>query len=284
MDAWGVTDGYWDVAGEWHTTDEDVRQALLEAMGAEGDGPRGRRTGRSATARPTTSSPSARCCSRTVRNCRPWPSSRRTCPSATTSSYPRTAARPPGSSSPPAPARRRPRLGLVGPALCAALRLDVGYRGPRRPEGPRPLDRFARRRRRPRQPAAREPANAPPAAQPVLPGQPALPERSLRPGGRRPGCDARRGDLAAADGAGRALTGRARLERNEVMALKLTLLERIFNALGEEAGGEPFRRWLAVQGPAPPALGPVLRPRRDPRPVVVDMAGRAQAPFEPRGR
>ena len=28
MDAWGVTDGYWDVAGEWHTTDDDVRAAL----------------------------------------------------------------------------------------------------------------------------------------------------------------------------------------------------------------------------------------------------------------
>ena len=39
MDAWGVTDGYWDVAGEWHTTDEEVRRALLDAMGADGDGP-----------------------------------------------------------------------------------------------------------------------------------------------------------------------------------------------------------------------------------------------------
>ena len=39
MDAWGVTDGYWDVAGDWHTTDDEVRRALLDAMGAEGDGP-----------------------------------------------------------------------------------------------------------------------------------------------------------------------------------------------------------------------------------------------------
>ena len=39
MDAWGVTDGYWDVAGDWHNTDDEVRRALLDAMGAEGDGP-----------------------------------------------------------------------------------------------------------------------------------------------------------------------------------------------------------------------------------------------------
>ena len=39
MDAWGISDGYWDVAGEWHPIDDEVRVALLEAMGAEGDGP-----------------------------------------------------------------------------------------------------------------------------------------------------------------------------------------------------------------------------------------------------
>ena len=33
MDAWGVTDGYWDVAGEWHTTDDDVRAALVALPG-----------------------------------------------------------------------------------------------------------------------------------------------------------------------------------------------------------------------------------------------------------
>jgi len=37
MDGWGISDGYWDVAGAWHAIDEGVRAALLEAMGAEGE-------------------------------------------------------------------------------------------------------------------------------------------------------------------------------------------------------------------------------------------------------
>ena len=39
MDGWGISDGYWDVAGAWHPIDEAVRAALLEAMGAEGEDP-----------------------------------------------------------------------------------------------------------------------------------------------------------------------------------------------------------------------------------------------------
>ena len=39
MDGWGISDGYWDVAGEWHSIDEEVRTALLGAIGADGDGP-----------------------------------------------------------------------------------------------------------------------------------------------------------------------------------------------------------------------------------------------------
>jgi 4-alpha-glucanotransferase len=39
MDAWGITDGYWDVAGEWHPMGDDLRHALLEAVGADGDAP-----------------------------------------------------------------------------------------------------------------------------------------------------------------------------------------------------------------------------------------------------
>ena len=80
------------------------------------------------------------------------------------------------------------------------------------------------------------------------------------------------------------MTGRARLERNEVMALKLTLLERIFNALGEEAGGEPFRRWLAVQGPAPWHWARYCVLAEIHGPSWCMASGRAQAPFEPRSR
>ena len=39
MDAWGITDGYWDVAGDWHPMGEDLRRALAEAVGADGDAP-----------------------------------------------------------------------------------------------------------------------------------------------------------------------------------------------------------------------------------------------------
>ena len=39
MDGWGISDGYWDVAGAWHPIDEAVRAALLEAMGAQGEDP-----------------------------------------------------------------------------------------------------------------------------------------------------------------------------------------------------------------------------------------------------
>ena len=36
-DAWGIEDGYWDVAGEWHDSPEDTRRALRLAMGGLAD-------------------------------------------------------------------------------------------------------------------------------------------------------------------------------------------------------------------------------------------------------
>ncbi|MEY2404987.1 MAG: 4-alpha-glucanotransferase, partial [Acidimicrobiaceae bacterium] len=32
-DAWGIEDGYWDIAGRWHDTSEPTRRALRVAMG-----------------------------------------------------------------------------------------------------------------------------------------------------------------------------------------------------------------------------------------------------------
>ena len=34
-DAWSITDGYWDVAGEWHPTPPATRDALRAAMGGD---------------------------------------------------------------------------------------------------------------------------------------------------------------------------------------------------------------------------------------------------------
>ena len=36
-DAWGIDDGYWDIAGAWHDTPEDTRRALRVAMGGLAD-------------------------------------------------------------------------------------------------------------------------------------------------------------------------------------------------------------------------------------------------------
>lgn len=36
-DAWGIDDGYWDIAGGWHETAEPTRRALRVAMGGLGD-------------------------------------------------------------------------------------------------------------------------------------------------------------------------------------------------------------------------------------------------------
>ena len=36
-DAWGIDDGYWDVAGGWHPTSPETAAALRAAMGADGD-------------------------------------------------------------------------------------------------------------------------------------------------------------------------------------------------------------------------------------------------------
>ncbi|MEY2434618.1 MAG: 4-alpha-glucanotransferase, partial [Acidimicrobiaceae bacterium] len=36
-DAWGIEDGYWDIAGQWHDTPEPTRRALRLAMGGLAD-------------------------------------------------------------------------------------------------------------------------------------------------------------------------------------------------------------------------------------------------------
>src|SRR3954462_2906870 len=36
-DAWGIENGYWDIAGEWHETAESTRRALRVAMGGLAD-------------------------------------------------------------------------------------------------------------------------------------------------------------------------------------------------------------------------------------------------------
>src|SRR3954463_1333531 len=36
-DAWGIENGYWDIAGEWHETVESTRRALRVAMGGLAD-------------------------------------------------------------------------------------------------------------------------------------------------------------------------------------------------------------------------------------------------------
>ena len=36
-DVWGIDDGYWDIAGQWHETPEQTRQALRVAMGGLAD-------------------------------------------------------------------------------------------------------------------------------------------------------------------------------------------------------------------------------------------------------
>src|SRR5258708_17320022 len=36
-DRWGIGDGYWDIAGEWHVTPEATRRALRLAMGGLAD-------------------------------------------------------------------------------------------------------------------------------------------------------------------------------------------------------------------------------------------------------
>jgi 4-alpha-glucanotransferase len=38
-DPWGIDDGYFDVAGNWHATSDDTRSALRAAMGGDGEAP-----------------------------------------------------------------------------------------------------------------------------------------------------------------------------------------------------------------------------------------------------
>ena len=72
MDGWGISDGYWDVAGAWHPIDEGVRAALLAAMGADGEDRAARpATGPCGTATAPTCSPPATSGWRTAPSSRP---------------------------------------------------------------------------------------------------------------------------------------------------------------------------------------------------------------------
>ena len=251
MDAWGVTDGYWDVAGDWHNTDDEVRLALLDAMGAEGDGP------------PWVPYWSIRygeahhlqsLCEVLLEDGTQLPALAQL-PSDLPVGYHQLLPTDGG------PATRL----VVAPRSCPdpprvwgwsaqlyALHSDWTW-GTGDLGDLKELVRWTGSLG-----GGAVLVNPLHANLPTLPQQPS----PYYPASRRfrnvlyirladvPGATLVAEDLAAADAAGRALTGAARLDRNEVMALKLTLLERIFDALGADAGGEPFRRWLAAQGPA----------------------------------
>jgi 4-alpha-glucanotransferase len=251
MDAWGVTDGYWDVAGEWHTTDEAVRRALLEAMGAEGDGPPWAPywSVRQGEAHQLQS-----LCEVLLEDGTQLPALAQLPPDLPVGYHQLL----------PTDGGPATRL-VVAPRSCPAPPRVWGWSaqlyalhsdwtwGTGDLGDLKDLVRWTGSLG-----GGAVLVNPLHANLPTLPQQPS----PYYPASRRfrnvlylrvadvPGATLVAGELAPADAAGRALTSRARLERNEVMALKLSLLEQIFGALGHDAGGEPFRRWRAAQGPA----------------------------------
>src|SRR5690348_5380112 len=79
-------------------------------------------------------------------------------------------------------ARKLANLGVGGPALCSALEAELGDGGSRRSRRAGSLVRsIARGGDAPREPAARALAHAGPAAEPLLPEQPPLPQSALPP-------------------------------------------------------------------------------------------------------
>ena len=195
MDAWGVTDGYWDVAGEWHTTDEDVRQALLEAMGAEGTAP----VGAVWSIRHGEAHHLQSLCEVLLEDGTQLPAAQLApdLPVGYHQLLPTDGGPATRLVVAPAPARRRPAPGAGRPS---SMRCTPDWTWGTGDLGDlKDLVRWTGSLggRRPRQPAARE------LGLPSSPARTTRPagasERALRPGGRRPGCDARRGDLAAAD-------------------------------------------------------------------------------------
>ena len=281
MDAWGVTDGYWDVAGDWHTTDEDVRRALLDAMGAEGDGP------------PWVPYWSIRygeahhlqsLCEVLLEDGTQLPALAQLPPDLPVGYHQLL----------PTDGGPATRL-VVAPRSCPdpprvwgwsaqlyALHSDWTW-GTGDLGDLKELVRWTGSLG-----GGAVLVNPLHANLPTLPQQPS----PYYPASRRfrnvlyirladvPGATLVAEDLAEADTAGRALTGAARLDRDQVMALKLTLLERIFGALGADAGGEPFRRWRAAQGPALEHWTRYCALAEVHGSLLVDLALRAEAPRE----
>jgi 4-alpha-glucanotransferase len=249
MDAWGISDGYWDVAGAWHRIEDDVRSALLEAMGAEDDAP------------PVTPYWSIRhgdaphlqsLCEVRLEDGTELPALTQV-PGDLPTGYhelqpvhggpptrlvvaPRSCPLPPqtwGWSAQLYATRSRWSWGIGDLGDLRALVQWTGRLGGRAALV-NPLH-----------------ANAP-----VHPQQPS----PYYPSSRRfrnviylrvadvPGATLVGSDLGPLDAAGRALNAGDRIDRDEVLRLKMDALGRIFAALGPEAGGEPFQRWRAVQG------------------------------------
>ena len=251
MDAWGITDGYWDVDGEWHDTDPEVHAALLRAMGAEGDGP------------PAVAYWSVRqgdghvlqsACALHLEDGTWLPVTDQLAPDLPVGYHdlhptdggpvtrlvvaPRRAPAPPprtwGWSTQLYALRSRWSWGMGDLAdLRDLIRWTAGLGG-----GAvlvNPLH-----------------ANTPVGHQQPSP---------YYPSSRRfrnvlylriadvPGATAIAAQLAPLDRAGRALNASSQLDRDRVFELKLDALEQIAAATGPEPGGEPFRRWRDAQGP-----------------------------------
>jgi 4-alpha-glucanotransferase len=251
MDAWGITDGYWDVAGEWHPTDEDVRAALLLAMGAEGDAPP-RTPYWSVTAGDAHHLNSL--CELRLEDGTLLPALAQLPPDLPVGYHdlqpldggpvtrlvvaPRSLSTPPrawGWSIQLYALRSRWSWGLGDLAdLRELMRWTASLGGgavllnplhantPSGPQQPSPYYPSSRRFRN------------------IL---------YLRIA-EVPGATSEGGELAQLDQAGRALNAVPRLDRDRVLTLKLAALERIFRAQGADVGGEAFRRWRAAQGPS----------------------------------
>ncbi len=251
MDSWGISDGYWDVAGTWHSTDDDVRVALLQAMGAEGDSPPGSRYW-SVTAGEAHYLDSL--CEVQLEDGTLLPAVAQLPPDLPVG-YHELHPLDGGSVTPLVVAPRRlpePPRAWGWSTQLYALRSrwswGVGDLGDLRDLlrwtatlGGRALL-----------------VNPLHANTPVGVQQPS----PYYPSSRRfrnvlylrvadvPGVVAVAADVARLDQAGRELVHSPRLERDRVLALKLEALEQIFRALGADVGGEPFRRWRTARGPS----------------------------------
>lgn len=249
MDSWGISDGYWDVAGAWHPIDEGVRAALLAAMGADGE------------AAPSTGYWSVRhgdgphlqspCDVRLEDGTElaaltqlpgDLPVGYHELVPIDGGPVTRLAVAPRSCPAPPHTWGWSVQLYAVrsrwswGMGDLGDLRDLVQWTGGR---GGRALL-----------------VNPLHANIPVTPQQPS----PYYPSSRRfrnviylrvadvPGATLVGAELGPLDAAGRMLNERSRIDRDEVLRLKIDALTRIFTALGPEAGGDDFRRWRAAQG------------------------------------